>query len=99
MKISTKGKKSPNVTNLNPWGGAVNNEQPQAANRGFAGKTPTIYGGDLSNEQTANGKYFKGFSPNRSGIDYRLGGQSDGNENPKGFKQDAKPKAYKPSGV
>lgn len=95
MRMSYKGSKAPNVTNLNMWGGVKNNEQSQAQNNGFPGKTPGDYGQDLSNEQYAAGKCFKGFSPNRSGVDYRLGGQVQGNENPKGFKQDSKPKAYK----
>ena len=98
MKIGTKGNKAPTVTNLNMWGGAKNNEQRNTSN-GFGGKTPDKLACDTSNEQVANGKTFKGFTPNRGSFDYRLGGVKDGNENPRGFKQDAKPKAYKPSGV
>lgn len=98
MKINTKGSKAPTVTSLNKWGGVTNNENARAT-KGFGGKTPDIYACDTSNEQKAMGKTFKGFSPNRSGVDYRLGGQSQGNENPRGFKQDNKPKAYKKGGV
>src|SRR5258708_39855446 len=79
MNINTKGNKAPNVTNLNPWGGVVNNEQPNTS-KGFGGKTPSNYFGDTSNEQTANGKTFKGFSPNRGGIYDRLNVSSDVNE-------------------
>lgn len=96
MQISTKSNKAENVTKLNQWGGVRNNEQQSnQGSRGFAGKTPDQLGSDLSNEQI---RTFKGFTPNRGGIDYGLG-SADGNENPMGFKQDSKPKAYKKTRV
>lgn len=97
MRISTKGQKAPTVTNLNKWGGVTNNENYRAT-KGFAGKTPDIYACDTSNQQPTRNSNFKA-NPNRGGIDYRLGGVSQGNENPRGFKQDSKPKAYKQGGV
>lgn len=104
MKINTKGNKAPTVTSLNKWGGVKNNEQLNAMSKGVSryaggGTNFSKLATDKSNEQKSAGETFNGFTPNRGGIDSRLGGQSQGNENPKGFKQSAKPKAYKPSGV